>query len=86
LICGASRARRIEDQPLSPEEQPLACLIEAAAAARRHRVAICLVQALKSVNSPAKPTTRERAESDAAEAACWVADTALAKGRLRGPR
>ena len=68
---------------LSLEEQPLAHLIEVAAAARRDRVAIRLVRALKSVNSPAQPTMKEIATSDAADAACWIADTALAKRRSR---
>jgi hypothetical protein len=68
---------------IAPARTGRACARAAATSARRRRVAIGLVRALTSVNSAAKPTIRETAEGDAADAACWVADAALAKEQLR---
>jgi hypothetical protein len=72
-----------KDHLMNAEEAHHDRLIEIAAKAYQHSVAINLAQACRNISSPDKPTLEEIAEIDSAKAASVAADKALVDWRAR---
>jgi hypothetical protein len=68
---------------MAPEDVQLAGLVKAAVAARGRQIALGIKSRTKAATSVEGPTPRELAEIAAAEAACAVADGALADFQVR---
>ena len=68
---------------MAPEEVQLAGLVKAAVTARGRQIALGIVSRTKATTSVEGPTPKELAETAAAEAACLVADEALAAFQAR---
>jgi len=68
---------------MSPEDVQLARLVKAAVRARGRQVALGIVSRAKVAPSVDGPTLKELEETAAAEAACLVADAALADFQAR---
>jgi hypothetical protein len=68
---------------MAPEDVQLAGLVKAAVAARGRQIALGIKSRTKVATSVEAPTSRELAEIAAAEAACAVADAALADFQAR---
>ena len=68
---------------MSPEEVQLARLVKAAVRARGRQIALGIVSQTKVAPSVEGPTPKDLEETAAAEAACLVADAALADFQAR---
>ena len=68
---------------MAPEDVQLARLVKAAEAARGRQLALGIASRTKAVPSAEGPTPKELEEAAAAEAACVVADRALADFQVR---
>ena len=68
---------------MAPEDVQLARLVKAAVAARSRHLALGIVSRTKATPSVEGPTPKELEEAAAAEAACLVADRALADFQAR---
>ena len=68
---------------MSPEDVQLARLVKAAARARGRQIALGIASQTKAAPSVEGPTPKELEEAAAAEAACLVADAALADFQAR---
>jgi hypothetical protein len=68
---------------MAPEDVQLARLVKAAVAARGRQLALGIASRTKVVPSVDGPTAKELEDAAAAEAACLVADQALADFQTR---
>ncbi|WP_147156850.1 hypothetical protein [Reyranella soli] len=68
---------------MSPEDVQLSRLVKAAVRARGRQIALGIVSRTKIAPSVEAPTPKELEEIAAAEAACLVADAALADFQAR---
>jgi hypothetical protein len=68
---------------MAPEDVQLARLVRAAVAARGRQLALGIASRTKVATSIEGPTPNELEETAAAEAACLVADRALADFQMR---
>ena len=68
---------------MSPEDVQLARLVKAAVRARGRQIALGIVSRTKVATSAEGPTPKELEETATAEAACLVADAALADFQAR---